>query len=106
MSDANGLRVIRAEIDKSDRCYAEGHSVRAFAPVLAMCRKLVDAGFNPATPLHAYRGDTLCLTVSSIGWGAKHTLRDGSNGAPRLARWQDRQETMRPALPMRLDAAE
>jgi hypothetical protein len=51
-------------------CDAEGLTVRAFAPVLAMCRKLVDAGHDPATPLHAYRGDSLAMSVTSIGWDA------------------------------------
>jgi hypothetical protein len=34
-------------------CGAEGFTVRAYAPVLAMCRKLIEAGYDPATPLHA-----------------------------------------------------
>jgi hypothetical protein len=61
---------IRAEISESNQCDAQGHTVKTSAPVLAMCRKLVEAGFDPATPLHAYRGGTLCLKVSSICWGA------------------------------------
>ena len=36
---------IRAEISKSNQCDAEGHTVKASAPVLAMCRKLVEAGY-------------------------------------------------------------
>jgi len=44
---------IRAEISKSNRCDAEGYTVKTSAPVLAMCRKLVEAGYDPATPLHA-----------------------------------------------------
>jgi hypothetical protein len=45
--------------------------VNSRSPVLGMCRKLVAAGYDPATPLHAYRGATLCLTVRSIGAAAK-----------------------------------
>jgi hypothetical protein len=63
-------KTVRAAISGHDRCDAEGLTVRAFAPVLAMCRKLVDAGHDPATPLHAYRGDTLAMSVTSIGWDA------------------------------------
>jgi hypothetical protein len=44
--------------------------VRAYAPVLVICRVLVAAGCDPATPLEAYRGDMLCLRVRSIGEGA------------------------------------
>ena len=42
-----------------------------------MCRKLVDAGYDPARPLYAYRGDTLCLKVRSIGEGARLGCQDG-----------------------------
>jgi hypothetical protein len=40
------------------------------SPVLDLCRELVAAGHNPQTPLEAYRGETLCLTVRSIGEAA------------------------------------
>jgi hypothetical protein len=80
---------IRAEISKSYQCDAEGYTVKTSACVLAMCRKLVEAGFDPATPLHAYRGDVLCLTVSSIAWGAKHTVGDNRFGTPVLQRHRE-----------------
>ena len=62
---------IRAVLIGSDRCEAEGISVRAAAPVLALCRKLVTAGHDPERPLHAYRGNVLALRVRSIGEGAQ-----------------------------------
>jgi hypothetical protein len=73
------MNPIRAEIDKSNRCDAEGYTVSASAPVLAMCRKLVEAGYDPGTPLHAYRGDTLCLAVRSIGEGARLECQEGGD---------------------------
>jgi hypothetical protein len=81
---------IRAEIIDSDRCEAEGHTVRAAAPVLAMCRKLVDAGYDQGRPLHAYRGDMLSLKVRSIGEGALLTVEDNRFGTPTLRRWRKR----------------
>jgi hypothetical protein len=45
--------------------------------VLAMCRRLVEVGYDPATPLHAYRDDTLCLAVRSIGEGARLECQEG-----------------------------
>jgi hypothetical protein len=69
---------IRAELSGSTVCIAAGIKVDSGSPVLAMCQKLIAAGYDPTTPLHAYRGDTLCLTVRSIGDGAK--LRIGSHG--------------------------
>ena len=47
---------IRAAIINSDRCAAEGYAVRAAGPILAMCRKLLAAGYDPDRPLHAHRG--------------------------------------------------
>ena len=40
-----------------------------YAPVLDLCRELLAAGFNPASPLEAWRRETLCLRVRSIGEG-------------------------------------
>ena len=40
------------------------------------------AGFTPDRPLHAYRDATLCLTVRSIGEGAKYTVKSMGHGAP------------------------
>jgi len=62
---------IRAElVGDDDACTALGIRVKSPSPVLALCRKLVDAGHDPATPLEAYRGATLALRVKSIGRAA------------------------------------
>ena len=71
---------IRAELHGSDTCTAEGITARGQAPTLTLCRLLVDAGVNPHRPLHAYRGDTLCLTVRSIGNGALLRIRGNGVG--------------------------
>jgi hypothetical protein len=93
--------LVRAAIAGFDRCDAEGHTVRAAAPVLAMCRRLLAAGYDPARQLHAYRGDALALKVRSIGEGAKLTVKDNSCGTPAFRRLYDREETMLPAPPIR-----
>ena len=80
---------IRATLIGSDRCEAEGRTVRAYAPALALCRKLLAAGYDPARPLEAYRADTLCLNVRSIGEGAKYAVKDSSAGTPSLRRCQE-----------------
>jgi hypothetical protein len=59
---------IRAELVGDDACTALGITVKSPSPVLALCRKLVDAGHDPATP--PYRGATLALRVKSIGRAA------------------------------------
>jgi hypothetical protein len=72
---------IRAELSGADTCSsALGITAKSDAPVLALCRKLVDAGHEPNTPLEAYRGDMLALRVKSIGQGAQLQV----NGNTRL----------------------
>jgi hypothetical protein len=62
---------IRAEIVGCDRCTALGIEARTTAaPVLALCRLLIAAGHDPASPLDAYRGGTLCLRIRAIGEAA------------------------------------
>lgn len=62
--------MIRAEIVGHNRAVACGIEAVADAPVLALCRKLLAAGYDSAESLEAWRGDVLCLRVSSIGRGA------------------------------------
>src|SRR5215469_7156293 len=83
-------RAIFAELIGSNTCTAAGVTVVDRAPVLALCRALVTAGQNPNRPLHAYRGDVLCLCVRSIGEGARLTVEDDRHGRPRLRRWRNR----------------
>jgi hypothetical protein len=74
--------IIRAEIFGSDTATAEGLSVTSGAPVLKLCRALLEAGHDSSTPLEAYRGETLCLRVRSIGEGAKLTVQPNMTGRP------------------------
>ena len=78
---------IRAEIIGSNQCRAERLSVSGPAPVLAMCRKLIEAGLDPARSLSAYRDDVLCLTVRSIGKGAVLTVKERPCG-PTFVTWE------------------
>src|SRR5262249_17442486 len=83
-------KAIFAELIGSNTCTAAGITVVDRAPVLALCRALVTAGQDPNRPLHAYRGDVLCLCVRSIGEGARLTVEDDRHGRPRLRRWRNR----------------
>jgi hypothetical protein len=74
----------------SSGCEAGGLIARAYAPVLDLCRELVAAGYDPASPLEAWRGNTLCLRIRSIGDGARLTVADDRHGTPRLRRRQGR----------------
>jgi len=58
---------IRAELVGSYHCTACGLTAQGETPILAICRALIAAGHDPATPLLVYRGNTVALTISSIG---------------------------------------
>jgi hypothetical protein len=79
---------IHAKIVGTDTCAAEGITAVNNAPVLELCRKLIAAGCDPKRPLQAYRGSTLCLTVSSIAWGARTAVEESNIFGPRLARYK------------------
>jgi hypothetical protein len=61
---------IRAEISSDTIATSCEITINSGSPVLSLCRRLVAEGCNPTTPLQAFRGDTLCLTVRSIGEAA------------------------------------
>ena len=76
---------IRAELSSDSFCAAHGITVSAGAPVLALCRKLIEVStYGSSTPLDAYRGDTLCLRVRSIGEVAQMNI----NGNTRLVSYR------------------
>lgn len=91
---------IRADLS-GNTCTALGITARGAAPVLALCRKLVVAGHDPTTPLHAYRGDMLALRVRSIGEGAGLTVEDNRFGTPVFRRWRNRGAGVGSAPPVR-----
>ena len=84
---------IRAEVTGSDTATALGITAKAPAAVLALCRALVDADYDPATPLNAYRGDMLCLRVRSIGEAADLEINGGGTGLIRRAKRRARPAT-------------
>jgi hypothetical protein len=79
-------RLIRATLTGDDCCTAGVVTLTARTPLLALCRVLLANGFDPATPLQAFRGDTLCLMVRSIGMGAALTVAE--HDTPRFAPWR------------------
>jgi hypothetical protein len=65
---------IRAELVGSDTATALGVTTRCSAPVLQLCRLLIEAGADPARPIEVFRGDVLCLRVRTVGKGARLEL--------------------------------
>jgi hypothetical protein len=84
------LPPLRADLAGSNACTAVGVTARGNAPILALCRRLIEAGHDPATPMQVYRGDTLALTVRSIGEGAKFTVEERDGQRPRFGPWKPR----------------
>jgi hypothetical protein len=82
--------VIRGELTGSSTCSAAGLIATSATPVLALCRELVSAGFNPDQPLDVYRGATLALRIRSIGEAAKLAVEDNKTGRPTFRRRRDR----------------
>jgi hypothetical protein len=66
----NTAPTIRADLIGHATASACGLVAHSGSPVIALCRRLVDAGHDPESSLEAYRGATLCLTVRSIGEAA------------------------------------
>jgi hypothetical protein len=62
---------IRAQLIGTNSATAEKMVVTSAAPILGLCRALVTSGHDPASPLDAYRGDTLCVRIRSIGQAAQ-----------------------------------
>jgi hypothetical protein len=58
---------IVAELIGSDTAFAAGLTVRAYAPVLCLCRRLIDAGAE-------------CLIIRSIGQAARLEINSGGTG--------------------------
>ena len=77
---------IHAEITGSDTATALGITEVSATPILALSRLLVEAGHNPGRPLECYRGDTLCLTVRSIGEAAGLEINGHGSGFVRRRR--------------------
>jgi hypothetical protein len=81
-------QAVRADLTGSDTCSAAGITVRAYAPVLALCRQLLAAGLNPDQAMEVFRASTLALRIRSIGEGAQLAVRDDNRGTPRFVAYR------------------
>jgi hypothetical protein len=69
-----------AELVGDDTIIAGDLSIVAYTPVLELCRELVAAGRDPKTPLEVYRGNTVCLSIRSIGEAATLEINNAGDG--------------------------
>jgi hypothetical protein len=91
---------VRTELVGDSTAIAAGVTARGRAPVLALCRVLIEAGHDPGLPLEAFRGDVLCLRIPSIGAAARLTV-DESHGCRFVRCRREGQQTPDLASPMR-----
>jgi len=81
--------LLRADLIGSNACSALGITAHGPTPVLALCRRLIEAGHGPKTPMEVYRGRTLCLRVRSIGEAAALSVSEATqDGKPRFVRFR------------------
>jgi hypothetical protein len=71
---------VYGELSGDDTCTCSGLTVRANAPVLAMCRQLLAVGLDPDTAMEVYRGAILALKVRSIGEAARLDVNSKGTG--------------------------
>ena len=76
---------IRALPIGSNRCDMAGITAYGRMPVTKLCRILIEAGYDPGRPLHAYRGDVLSLRVRTIGQGSQLIVKTAGSGCPIFA---------------------
>ena len=74
-SDAIARQVIRCELQGSSSATVGDLTVRSPSPVIGMCKALIEAGRDPATPLEVYRDGVLCLRVRSLAEGVDRTSK-------------------------------
>jgi hypothetical protein len=100
-SRCSAQAAIRGDLIGSNQASAAGIVATGHAPVLRLCRALVEAGHDPALSLEIYRGNTVCLRIRSLAEGAAMAVRDNAQGRPRFVRFvQDGQETCAAAPPI------
>lgn len=77
---------IHAKLIGDDVCATAGIAARGHTPILTLCRRLIEAGHDPRTPLEAWRGTTLCLRISNISAGSRLTVKERPFG-PVFEHW-------------------
>jgi hypothetical protein len=99
-AELDELRLPGRRYSRRPRVSAAGIEVVATrqgdAVVCALCRRLVEAGHDPAMPLEVYRGSTLALRVRSIGEAAGLTVNETK--APRLVPYRPFDAEVRSAV--------
>lgn len=77
--------IIRAELSGIGKCSAGDVTVTGYAPVLKLCRVLIEKGFDPDCRMEVFRGDTHVLNIRKIGWVAGLRVKERGDGRPVFA---------------------
>jgi hypothetical protein len=77
-------KLLHVELVGNNRCAIAGFTATSSAPVSALCRTLIAAGFDPTTPMECYRNGVLALRIRAIGEAA--ALEINARGTGFIAR--------------------
>lgn len=69
---------------------AEVKGWKGGSPDLNLARLLVAAGYDPAEPYEAARGEKVGMRYATLGWAAEHTVREDKDGEqpPRFVKYR------------------
>jgi hypothetical protein len=71
---------IKGVLCNDDLAVAAGLFARGTSPVFALCRVLIDYGFDRDLQLDLYRDDELCLSIHGIGTAAELEINAHGTG--------------------------
>jgi hypothetical protein len=77
---------IHATLTGSDRCEAVNVIAVGHAPVLTLCRQLLERGIDPDIAMVVFRRGQVALRVRAIGQAAKLAVEDNKYGTPTSAK--------------------
>jgi len=71
---------LHADLIGGDMATALDITANSSSPVISLCKKLIEAGFDPTSPLECWRGDVLCVRIRSIGETAEFEINSHGSG--------------------------
>jgi hypothetical protein len=75
---------VRIDLIGSDAAAFGDEVLTHRTPIFEWCRRLVARGYDPATPLVAYRVGRAAIRIRAIGEGAELTVKETQKEGPRL----------------------
>ncbi len=80
-------KTIKVQITDIDQFYST-KCPKNHSPEYDYCRQLLEEGHPEDTRLEIYRGEMLCLTIFSVGEGAKWAIIENNKEGPRKRKYE------------------